>query len=98
MNSETYQALQNLSPFGKGNPQPLFYAGDLDVKQIRPVGKAGDHLKLILSDGTSDHDAIGFGLGEHASSLHDRVGVWFELDMNTYNGRTRPQLRIKELA
>jgi single-stranded-DNA-specific exonuclease len=98
MREDTYQALQSLAPFGKGNPRPLFYAPDLGVRQVRPVGKAGDHLKLTLTDGSDDHEAIAFGFGARAASIDDTVGAWFELDMNTYKGRTRPQLRVTELT
>lgn len=98
VNADSYRELQQLAPFGKGNPRPVFYASGLQVKTGYPVGDKQEHLKLVLSDGTVDHDAIAFGMGDRRSRLGDTVDAWFELDMNTYRGRTKPQLRIKELS
>ncbi len=98
MNENTYREIQQLAPFGKGNPRPVFYATGLQVKNGYAVGGKQEHLKLLLSDGKIDHEAIAFGMGDRQAHLGDTVEAWFELDMNTYRGRTKPQLRIKELA
>lgn len=98
MNTATHRDLQCLAPFGKGNPRPVFCADELHVQQSYTVGKTGDHLKLVVSDGTVSHDAIGFGMGGYRTRINDTVKAWFELDMNTYKGKTKPQLRIKELT
>lgn len=98
MTLDMYEHLQQLAPFGKGNPRPLFYVPDLQLVECYPVGKQREHLKLLLSDGDNEREAIAFGKGECASRLDRRVAAWFELDVNTYRGRSRAQLRVKEIV
>ncbi|MDD6174300.1 MAG: single-stranded-DNA-specific exonuclease RecJ [Firmicutes bacterium] len=45
--------LEQLEPFGAGNPTPVFALLQLELKEIRPVG-GGKHLRLLFSrDGAS---------------------------------------------
>ena len=85
--------LEQLSPFGQGNPAPLFVASNLSVRGARVVGNA--HLKLAL--GSSGHDAIAFGMGELASHLPPRCDVVFVAERNFFRGRESLQLRVQDL-
>jgi hypothetical protein len=62
----------------------------------RTVGKENAHLKLTLSDGRSEFDAIAFGFGPMEKSLPVRVDAAFYLEENNYSGR-QLQLRIVDL-
>jgi single-stranded-DNA-specific exonuclease len=92
-----YKKLQELSPFGMGNPEPVFVARGLNVKNIRKLGNDGSHLKLTLSDGKKYIDAIGFGMGESGVEQGDKIDIMFTLDENTWNGDTRLQLKLRDL-
>ncbi len=87
------QELSLLEPFGQENPEPLLMARRMRVREKRIVG--GEHLKLSLGEG--GHDAIGFGLGEHAETLPDEVDVVFRVERNVFRGRESLQLRIDDL-
>jgi single-stranded-DNA-specific exonuclease RecJ len=88
--------IRKLEPCGQGNPSPVFFARGLSVAFKRTVGKENAHLKLTLSDGRSEFDAIAFGFGPMEKSLPIRVDAAFYLEENNYSGR-QLQLRIVDL-
>ena len=88
--------IHQLEPCGQGNPSPLFFARGLSVAFKRSVGKENAHLKLTLSDGRKDIDAIAFGFGPLEKMLPTRVDAAFYLEENNYSGR-QLQLRIADL-
>ncbi len=91
--------IQNLRPFGYGNPTPRFVTKNLEVRFHKLVGKDKNHLKLNLFDGKQVWDAIGFGLGEFwpAIPAGARIDAVYTLEFNTWNGMTRLQLNLKDL-
>ncbi len=54
----------------------MFFARGLSVAFKRSVGKENAHLKLTLTDGRTDLDAIAFGFGPLEKSLPAR---WMRL-------------------
>lgn len=87
--------LNQLEPFGIGNPEPLFLFKKIVIKQKRVIGSNGDHLKLKLDN----LDAIAFKKADLYSSLSvgDTVDVVAHLSSNTWNNVTLPQLIVKEI-
>jgi single-stranded-DNA-specific exonuclease len=94
--------IERLEPFGESNPAPLFLVRDLPVLEYRTVGEGARHLKLIL--GTADHrvEAIAFGSGHLAEFIRservDSVDVVGELSVNEWNGTSRLQMVVYDLA
>ncbi|MDD4351418.1 MAG: single-stranded-DNA-specific exonuclease RecJ [Candidatus Gracilibacteria bacterium] len=91
--------LEDLAPFGIGNPKPLFLLKNLELLRVKSVGD-GKHLKLNLRQDSKSLDGIGFRLGDHALSLGSgmRVDVVGHLEQNHWNGNTSLQLQILDLA
>jgi single-stranded-DNA-specific exonuclease len=79
--------IQKMEPFGQGNPAPVLAARALHVSSKRSVGKDGSHLKLVLTDGQTRFDAIGFHQGPRESTLPKVVDVAFSLEENEYYGK-----------
>ncbi|MFC6181831.1 single-stranded-DNA-specific exonuclease RecJ [Lactiplantibacillus daowaiensis] len=97
----TLTALQQLAPFGTDNPAPLFELDPDKISQVRAIGADKQHLKLQLSDGNQQVDAIAFSMGAAASAIEaspTNVQVVGELSSNTWNGQTKPQIMVKDLA
>ena len=44
-----YQEIQELSPFGIGNPEPVFISKNVVVEDMKLVGAEGKHLKIKLA-------------------------------------------------
>ncbi|KKR09869.1 MAG: Single-stranded-DNA-specific exonuclease RecJ [Parcubacteria group bacterium GW2011_GWA2_39_18] len=95
-----YQELQQLEPFGLGNPQPLFQTNNLIINDLRLVGKEGQHLKLKVGDDkASILDSIGFSLGFWANEVKvgDKINLIYYLEKDDFNGNQKVQLRIKSI-
>jgi single-stranded-DNA-specific exonuclease len=97
-----YRVLSQFGPFGPGNMKPVFMSTGLrDNGFGKTVGKEGNHLKLSLITGSDFKtlDAIGFNLGDKLELV--RSGQPFKaaytLESNTWNGKTRLQLNLKDL-
>ncbi len=96
LNEEILCSLEQLRPFGVGNPEPLFLSRARVVGGAREVGKG--HLKVGLSDpeGGSTFSAVGFGLWK---PVHEKMKGVYEVaytpEFNVWNGRKGIQLRLR---
>jgi len=94
---ELIAALEAMQPTGFGNPSPVFRAA-ASVVDARAVGAEGAHLKLTLSQGGRRLDGIAFRQGARAESMGGAVDALFTPRLNTYLGRTAPELEVRALA
>lgn len=97
---QAVRELENLAPFGCGNPRPKFLiAGARVAAAPRRMGAAGGHLQLQLRIGTQTARAVAFRMG----LLEPYLPIGMELDLvvepriDTYNGRTRLDLHVVDL-
>jgi single-stranded-DNA-specific exonuclease len=90
-------ALAVLGPFGAGNPEPTFVAEALQAKGRLLTAKNGGtaHLKLVLPEAPA-LDTIGWGLGPRLSEVDGPVDLAFQPSIDTWNGRTRVSLKIRD--
>ncbi len=100
---ELLDELHRLQPCGRGNPEPVFRASQVEVVSTRIVGdqshgKVG-HLKLVLRSGQGGRpvDAIGFGMGDRPLVPRQRVDVLYTPMRNVWNGQASLQLRLHDL-
>ena len=90
-------SLEALQPTGFGNPAPLFRAR-ASVVDARAVGAEGSHLKLTLAQGGHRLGGIAFREGRRAGELSGEVDALFVPKLNTWMGRTEPQLEVRALS
>ncbi len=90
-------SLRMLEPIGANNEAPVFITRRLHVADYRRVGEEGRHLKLRLSNGFHQIDAIGFKLGDWAQRIPQIVDVAYHLEINEWNGSRKLQLNIQDL-
>ncbi|RYM05254.1 single-stranded-DNA-specific exonuclease RecJ [Sporolactobacillus sp. THM7-7] len=97
---EQIDELSLLSPFGTGNPRPVFLMEALHLSKMSGVGREQAHLKVALKGEKNTLDGIGFGMGPMKKEISpaDRVSVVGELSVNEWNGFRKPQLMIADLA
>ncbi|PWR03167.1 single-stranded-DNA-specific exonuclease RecJ [Meridianimarinicoccus roseus] len=99
---ELVTALETAGPYGAAAPAPRFALPDMLVRAARRVGET--HLKLTLASGGGSLDAIAFGAfdGPMGAALEARIGGTVHaagrLELNTWGGRTRVQLRLEDAA
>ncbi|GJL65620.1 MAG: single-stranded-DNA-specific exonuclease RecJ [Nitrospirales bacterium] len=91
--------LEQLHPFGMGNPEPTFLGQHVKVLEKRIVG--GDHLKLVVrQNGSVPFECMGFRMGamKHLARLdHHLIDIVFVPEINRWNGMDRIQLRLRDL-
>jgi single-stranded-DNA-specific exonuclease len=92
---ERIAAIRSLSPFGPGNPEPVFYASAVEVLRSQVVSQR--HLRLRLRQGNAVVEAIGFGLSEEAPEKGDRIDAVFTPDINRWLGNEKIQLRLVDV-
>lgn len=91
--------IQQLEPFGMGNPSPKFISQNLRTVDIRGIGIDKKHIKFKLESNGSYIDGIGFGLGDFQQliELNDEIDIVFSPEYNVYNGNRKLQFNIKDI-
>ena len=95
--------IERAGPFGQGAPAPRFAFSGAQISGARRVGES--HLRFGFSDGTGPRiDAIAFGafdsaLGPALSTPGaSRFHLAGRLEINSWGGRTKVQLRLEDAA
>ena len=96
---ETIGQLDVLQPLGQGNKKPIFAACGVQMKNRRLVGQGSEHLSFLASSGGSSIPAVMFRVPEpaFAASYDGAVDLVFEAVAETWQGRTRPKLMVKDI-
>lgn len=87
-----------LEPFGEGNPEPLFYTRNLQLKS-EPQVLGRDTLKFWITDGNVIHQALGFGKGSLKNSLvnSDYFDLVYTLRIDDWQGERSIALEVKDI-
>ncbi|MCB0730120.1 MAG: single-stranded-DNA-specific exonuclease RecJ [Ignavibacteriae bacterium] len=95
------RVLEQFAPFGPGNMRPIFLAEN--VKVIAPPRIVGtNHFVTTFCQNGGDkvYDAIGFNLGKFVYEVDkdtDLVDIVFTIEKVVREGRTYPQIRVKDI-
>ena len=98
------QAMQQLAPFGPGNPEPVLALTNTRITFARAVGSTQEHLKLRISDatGATSLDAVCFGafnspLGPLLSNSAGRaLTIAVTAKPRTFNGKPLLDIHVKD--
>ena len=76
LNFTLWELLEKFSPFGLGNPQPLFSTPDVIIGGVRRLGQNGAHLRLILDDLSTrrEEKAVALWPAQESEAVFDGVG------------------------
>lgn len=92
------ESLALLEPFGNGNPQPVLRSDGLLVLSQRRMGAEGQHVKLTLEDDSRRLDMLAFNAPDYFFvEPGTRVAVWYQPDINEWNGRRSVEGRLLHL-
>jgi single-stranded-DNA-specific exonuclease len=101
MDAQAMAALTQMSPFGEGNPKPLFISRACHLMPgAKPVGDKGEHLKLSLSQGAKIMPAIAFGQAGELAGLDPKrlLDVAYQPEWNDFLGKRELQLQVRGLS
>ncbi|MBB6451887.1 single-stranded-DNA-specific exonuclease [Salirhabdus euzebyi] len=96
---DTIHEIGQLSPFGMGNPKPLFEIKSQLPSEIRQIGSKLNHLKMSFQYEQTNLDVIGFSMGDLYPKIspHSKIAIVGELGINEWNGRKKMQMMLKDL-
>ncbi len=98
-NDELERMLRHFEPFGVGNAAPVLVARGVHlVAPPRLIGKDG--LKLRLSSGGGELEAIGWGFAPRIAEFDPAIplDIAFRLERDEYRGMSRLQARIADIS
>jgi single-stranded-DNA-specific exonuclease len=95
---DTAKALARLQPFGPGNEQPQFLIRGLKKRSYEAIGVDGAHLRIVFDLPGGQLRSVCFGAGARSKELlfPNRLDVVAQMSVDTWNGRQRLDLEIKD--
>jgi single-stranded-DNA-specific exonuclease len=91
--------VEQLAPFGMGNPRPLFCALGVELAEPpKPLGESGRHLSVQLSQHGKRLRAVAFGQAEEwlpeLSSVETQIDLAFRPVINEFRGYRKVELHL----
>ena len=95
---ETFNLIQKLSPFGRGNPQPTFLTRQVEVIECRNFGNQGEWLRLKLKQGNITWQAVDFESRRTREEIPSHVDIVYNLEKSRWNGEEVLSLNLRDFA
>lgn len=104
VNIKNWREIEKMSPFGLGNPKPIFLFENVKIEKMKKFGKngSGEHLEIIFSDASdtkikavsffSNHESFEKTLSEGIN-----VNLLAAFDLSRFRGREELRLRIEDI-
>ncbi|MDP3789814.1 MAG: single-stranded-DNA-specific exonuclease RecJ [Candidatus Omnitrophota bacterium] len=90
--------IENLSPYGPGNPRPILLSKGLKLKS-KPTFMRREGIKMWVTDGNITCEAIGFGLNEMVDDIMESASfdVAYTPSINRWRDADTLQMEIVDL-
>jgi len=95
---ETFNLIQKLSPFGRGNPQPTFLTRQVEVVECRNFGNRGEWLRLKLKQGNITWQAVDFESQKTRKEIPSYIDIVYNLEKSRWNGEEVLGLNLRDFA
>ncbi len=104
VNLKNYQEIEKLSPFGIGNPKPIFLFENVTIEKIRKFGKnnSQEHLEIIFCDlNNIKIKAISFfaNVDSFETKIKEglKVNLLATMELSRFGGKQELRLRIVDI-
>jgi single-stranded-DNA-specific exonuclease len=91
------EELQQLAPFGMGNPGVRLLVPSARVRDVRTMGQEGKHCRFSLHSGAHRALGVAFGRSNLGVGEDDPVDAAVRLEVNRWNGSVEPRVALREL-
>jgi single-stranded-DNA-specific exonuclease len=95
---DTFRLIENLSPFGHGNPQPTFLTRQVNVIECRSFGNQGEWLRLKLKQGNVTWQAVDFESHKKPGEVPACMDVVYNLEKRCWSGEEVLGLSLLDFA
>jgi single-stranded-DNA-specific exonuclease len=95
-----YSKMALLEPFGAENPVPCFFSRDVQLQEVKLIGKSKTHVRFRVKQGKGQIEGVGFGLAEVFESIDidtESFDIAYELNLNTWNGREKLEIKLLDI-
>jgi len=104
VNMKNWHEIEKMSPFGFGNPKPIFLFEKVKIEKIKKFGKngSGEHLEITFSDANKTKvKAISFfsSVDSFKNTLSEGldVNLFATFDLSRFRGKEELRLRIEDI-
>lgn len=105
VNMKNWKDIEKISPFGLGNPKPIFLFKNVKIENIKKFGKngSGEHLEITFSD-MSKNKVRGISFFSNCDSFDvpilegNKVDLLATFDLSRFRGREELRLRITSIS
>ncbi len=98
LGGDTFQLMQKLAPFGRGNPLPTFLSRGVETFDCRTMGANGEHLRLKVRQDGKTWDAVGFKFGKNIAEIAPTLDIVYNLEIDRWHGVETLRLNILDFA
>ena len=98
LTGDTFNIIQKLSPFGRGNPQPTFLTRQVEVVGCRNFGNQGAWLRLKLKQGNITWQAVDFKSRKTKKEIPSYIDIVYNLEKSRWNGEEVISLNLRDFA
>jgi len=95
---DTFNLIQKLSPFGRGNPQPTFLTREVEVIECRNFGNQGEWLRLKLKQGNVTWQAVDFESQKKREEIPSHIDIVYNLEKSRWNGEEVLRLNLRDFV
>ena len=95
---ETFNLMQKLGPFGRGNPQPTFLTRQVEVIECRNFGNQSEWLRLKLKQGNITWQAVDFKSRRTREEIPAYIDIVYNLEKSRWNGEEVLGLNLLDFA
>jgi single-stranded-DNA-specific exonuclease len=99
VNEKLVKEIDKLTPFGIGNPKPVFFSTNLSLKDYPRILKE-KHIRMKLYDHSETIDAIGFnmaGFYDDVTKNSGSIAVAYSPEINEWEGNKTMNLVLKDI-
>jgi single-stranded-DNA-specific exonuclease len=98
VNNNIFNVIQQLAPFGQGNPLPIFLTLGVSVLECRTMGANDEHLRMKFKQNGVTWDGVGFGLGSYINEITTPLDIVYTIEMDHWNGRETLRLNVLDIG
>ncbi len=81
------EAIEQLAPFGAGNPPLTFASRNLSLQKVAPIGRSGEHIRLTVTDPQGHEQSVLWWNGAEENPPQGRFDLAFTLRASTFRGQ-----------
>ncbi len=98
LNVQTARLIQDIGPFGEGNPEPILALSGAVIEDKKLLGN-DKHLKIFIRKGRNIYECVWWRSAKYYNDLYpgETVDIAFHLNINNWQNVDRLQLTVADI-